>query len=86
MRFELAGDWPVGPRTLPAASIITSGAHHGEIDMADVPKPLPLNARAMDEDGALQMLYWYEPALWHHIVFGPGIDRGTVIAKRWGRK
>jgi hypothetical protein len=54
--------------------------------MADVPQPLPLNARAMDEDGALQMLYWYEPALWHHIVFGPGIDRGAVIAKRWGRK
>ena len=51
MRFELAGDWPVGSRTLPAASIITSGAHHGEIDMADVPKPLPLNARAIDEDG-----------------------------------
>jgi hypothetical protein len=51
-----------------------------------LPSPLPLNAEALDNDAALQMLYWYEPALWHHIVFASGIDRDAVIARRRGRK
>ena len=90
MRWQLAGDWPVagGARCIPAATIISAGEAPScwAIPLADLPSPLPLNAEALDNDAALQMLYWYEPALWHHIVFASGIDRDAVIARRRGRK
>ena len=78
----------MGARLIPEATIISAGEAPSRqaIPLAELPQPLPLNAEALDEDAALQMLYWYEPALWHHINFVPTVDRGAVIARRRGRK
>jgi hypothetical protein len=88
MRWQLGGDWPVGARCIPAATIISAGEapNYQAIPLAELPKPLPLNAEALDEDAALQMLYWHPPELWHQIKFVAGIDRTAVIARRWGRR
>ena len=78
----------MGPAVIPAGTIISAGEapNYQANPLAELPKPLPLNAEALDEDAALQMLYWHCPELWHHIKFVAGIDRDAVIAKRWGRK
>ena len=48
MRWQLAGDWPVGPTLIPAGTVL-DGATPG------IPLPMPINAIALDEEAALQM-------------------------------
>jgi hypothetical protein len=98
MRWQLAGDWPVGP-TLIAGGTVVDGvtdrdgfavaAHWNGIEL---PLPMPINAIALDEDAALQMCLWYDEEAsiggWHHLHFAPGIDREAIlaqarVAKRW---
>jgi hypothetical protein len=83
MRWQLAGDWPVGGALIPAGTIT---------DGTGLPMPMPINAVALDVDAALQMAMWYneEDTIngWHHLHFAPGIDREAVMAqarhkKRW---
>ena len=84
MRWQLNGPWPVrgGAWCIPAGTIVGDGG----IPASELPMPMPLNAEAMDEASALQMLHWYPPEHWHLIKFVHGINRDAVIAKRWGRK
>jgi hypothetical protein len=37
-----------------------------------VPIPIPISARALDEESAWLMLRWY-PKQWDRLAFGPGI-------------
>ena len=58
------------------------------ISSPNSPLPPPLNATALDTDAAMAMLRWYPEELWHRLVFAPGIDRDTILArarynKRW---
>ena len=87
MKFQLAGDWPVGSVCIPAGTILSAVARDGEIVEAPtwngvaLPLPMPINAAALDEEAALMMLEWYEDHMWCRLHFGPGIDRDAVMAK-----
>jgi len=84
MRWQLGGDWPVGARCIPAATIISAGEapNYQAIPLAELPKPLPLNAEALDEDAALQMLYWHPPELWHRPHRGHRQTVGPPVVQR----
>jgi hypothetical protein len=86
MRWQLAGDWPVGQFCIPAGTVLSSGAGEAPIwNGIALPMPPPINAVALDEDAALQMCLWYEESAtiggWHHLHFAPGIDRDAIMAK-----
>jgi len=94
MKWQLAGDWPVGPAVIPAGTVLTGVVGpDGELVVSPpLTAPLPLNEVALDEEAALQMCMWYEEAAsiggWHQLHFAPGIDREAVMAqarelKRW---
>jgi hypothetical protein len=92
MRWQLKGDWPVGPMLIPAGSVISDDGDPATIPLAGVPTPLPINAMALDDDAALQQCFWREEtdtiAGWNHLAFAHGIDHETIKAqarhlKRW---
>ena len=64
MKWQLAGDWPVGPAVIPAGTLLT-GVVGPDGELAEAPKwngitlpiPMPLNAVALDEEAALMMLW-----------------------------
>ena len=88
MRWQLGGDWPVGPCLVPVGTVLSGVARDGELveapkwNEAPLPMPMPLNAVALDEDAALMMLKWYEPEHWHRILFGPNIDRELIKGRK----
>ena len=50
--------------------------------------PPPLDARALDEESALEMCMSYDEDLWHRLHFHPSVDREAIFAqarhkKRW---
>jgi hypothetical protein len=82
MRWQLAGDWPIGQFSIPAGTVLSSGAGEAPIwNGVALPMPPPLNAVALDEDAALLMLQWYEPHEWYRLHFGPGINRNAIMAR-----
>ena len=93
MKWQLAGDWPVGPAVIPAGTLLT-GVVGPDGELAEAPKwngitlpiPMPLNAVALDEEAALMMLKWYEDYhglhLWHRLHFGPDIGDLDAIKAR----
>jgi len=95
MKWQLAGDWPVGPAVIPAGTVLTGvlGPDGKLVVSPPLTAPLPLNAVALDTDAALQMCMWYDEAAtivggWHHLHFHPSIDLEKVLAqarhtKRW---
>src|SRR6516225_7557730 len=81
MRWQLLGPWPVGAVCLPAGTILDS-------DARSWPMPPPLDARALDEESALEMCMSYDEDLWHRLHFHPSVDREAIFAqarhkKRW---
>ena len=101
MKWQLAGDWPVGAALIPTGTML-AGVAGADGPLAEppswhgqpLPMPMPLNATALDEEAALQMCMWYEEAAsiggWHQLHFAAGIDREAVRArarhnKRWPR-
>ena len=56
MKWQLAGDWPVGPAVIPAGTVLTGVVGpDGELVVSPpLTAPLPLNAVALDEEAALQ--------------------------------
>jgi hypothetical protein len=88
VKWQLLGDWPVngGLRLLPAGTILGDGG------IPPPTTPLPINAIALDTDGALAMAMAYEEHAtingWHQLHFDPSVDREAVLAqarhlKRW---
>jgi hypothetical protein len=81
MRWQLLGDWPVqgGARLLPAGSILGDGG------IPPPTTPLPINAMALDTDGALALAMAYNERDtingWHQLIFASGIDRAAVFAQ-----
>ncbi len=77
MKFQLMGDWPVsgGSVCVPAGT---------EIDGNDplwrgmaLPLPMPLNARALDQEAYDAMVAWYEPIsdqLIRTVHYGPNVQ------------
>ena len=92
MKWQLAGDWPVGPAVIPAGTVLTGVVGpDGELVVSPpLTAPLPLNAVALDEEAALQMAMWYEESAtiggWHHLHFAPGIDRDKILAQARHKK
>jgi hypothetical protein len=86
VRWQLAGDWPVGSLCIPAGTML-----EGEAPVwngSALPLPLPLNAVPQDVEAALVTLKAYSEELWHLIVFARGIDREAILReglqhKRW---
>ena len=81
MRWQLLGPWPVGAICLPTGTILDSAARSW-------PMPPPLDARALDEEAAMEMCMSYHEDLWHRLHFHPSVDREAVLAqarhnKRW---
>jgi hypothetical protein len=96
MKWQLGGDYPVGASLVPHGTTVIAVARNGEVvepltwNGIALPLPLPLNAVALDEEAALQMLRWYPEELWHQIKFVREIDRGAVMTRaryiaRFGR-
>jgi hypothetical protein len=85
LRWQLTGDWPVGQFLVPAGTVLSAG--DGEAPTWNgikLPLPMPLNATALDEEGALQMCAWHGQELWHRLVFAAGVDRTSVFVQaRW---
>ena len=54
MKWQLAGDWPVGPAVIPAGTVLTGVVGpDGELVVSPpLTAPLPLNAVALDEEAA----------------------------------
>jgi len=77
MRWQLAGDWPVGPVLIPTGTVL-SGVAGPDGELVEAPKwnngsialpmPMPINAMALDQEAAL----------------ATGIDIRTVYALAWG--
>ena len=88
MKWQIGGDWPVGPHLIPVGTILSGVARDGELVEAPIwngialPMPMPINSTPLDEDAALMMLKWYEPEHWHRIVFGPNIDRELIKGRK----
>ena len=57
MKWQLAGDWPVGAAVIPAGTVLTGvvGPDGKLVVSPPLTAPLPLNAVALDEEAALQM-------------------------------
>jgi hypothetical protein len=57
----------------------------GGIPTSELPMPMPLNAKALDDDAAEAMLKWYANHngldLTHQLLFGPDINVAAVKAK-----
>jgi hypothetical protein len=82
MRWQLAGDWPIGQFCIPAGTVLSSGAGEAPIwNGVALPMPMPINSAALDEEAALLMLQWYEPHDWYRLHFGPGINREAIMAR-----
>ena len=87
MKWQLAGDWPVGPAVIPAGTVLTGvlGPDGKLVVSPPLTAPLPLNAMALDEDAALQMCLWYDEAAtiggWHQLHFHPSVDREAIMTK-----
>ena len=82
MRWQLAGDWPVGQFSIPAGTVLSSGAGEAPIwNGVALPMPPPLNAVPLDAEAALLMLRSYDESLWHRLVFVHDLDRAAVIAR-----
>ena len=62
MRWQLLGPWPVGAICLPTGTILDSAARSW-------PMPPPLDARALDEEAAMEMCMSYHEDLWHRLHF-----------------
>jgi hypothetical protein len=92
MKWQLAGDWPVGPAVIPAGTVLTGvvGPDGKLVVSPPLTVPLPINAMALDDEAALQMCMWYDEADtiggWHHLLFGPGIDHEAIKAKARHKK
>jgi hypothetical protein len=43
--------------------------------------PMPIDAKPMDDEAALQMFKWHDDSLWHRIVYGPGVNVEAMKAK-----
>jgi len=95
MRWQLAGDWPVGPVLIPTGTML-SGVAGPDGELVEAPKwnngsialpmPMPINAMALDQEAALQMCKWFDQDLWHRLIFHRSLDRDAIVAearKRW---
>jgi hypothetical protein len=85
MRFVLMGDWPChgGALCVPAGTTIEWDPDAGAAPRAgpqwqgaQLPLPMPLNAKCLDQEAYDQMAAWYAPideALLRHIHYGPNV-------------
>jgi hypothetical protein len=89
VKWQLGEEFRMGPMAIIPAGTILSGlaGRDGEVREAPmwgsqiVPIPIPINARALDEESAWLMLRWY-PEQWDRLAFGPGIgDLDALKAK-----
>jgi len=79
MRWQLGGDWPVGPCLVPVGTVLSGVARDGELveaptnpfDGTPLPMPMPLKAIALDDEAAALMLDWYGGDHWEHTA---GLD------------
>ena len=80
MKWQLDEEFRMGPMAIIPAGTILSGlaGRDGEVREAPmwgsqiVPIPIPISARALDEESAWLMLRWY-PEQWDRLAFGPCI-------------
>jgi hypothetical protein len=97
MRWQLNGDWPVGPVLIPTGTVL-SGVAGPDGELVEAPKwnngsialpmPMPINAMALDQEAALQTCKWFDQDLWHRLIFHRSLDRDAILAeaalrKRW---
>jgi hypothetical protein len=89
MRFVLTGDWPCqgGALCVPAGTVIEWDPGPGAARLAGIgtypqwqgaqlPLPMPLNAKCLDQEAYDQMSDWYasiDEALLRHIHYGPNV-------------
>jgi hypothetical protein len=38
--------------------------------------PIPIEAKALDDEAAAMMKRWYPPELWHRLLYGPDVKKG----------
>jgi len=97
MKWQLAGDWPVGPAVIPAGTVLTGVVGpDGELVVSPpLTAPLPLNAVALDDAAAALMLDWYGGNYWEHtagqdlshrLFFGPNVNVDAAKATARARK
>jgi len=97
VRWQLVGDWPLAGHIVPSGTAL-EGVAGADGSLAKpptwnnqaLPTPLPINARALDQESALQMCLWYEETDsiggWHQLHFADGIDREAIFAQARNRK
>jgi hypothetical protein len=85
-RWQLLGPWPHGSITIPASTeIVGTVDANGNITASwnhmPIRFPMPIDAKAMDDEAALQMLQSYDEAQWHRLLYGPGVNVETMKSK-----
>jgi hypothetical protein len=72
-RWQLLGDWPHGAITIPAGTEILgevgpNGAVTASYNHMALRPPMPLEAKAMDQEAYDAMTRWYSSDLWHRFL------------------
>ena len=76
MKFQLLGDWPCqgGALFVPAGTVIDG--NDPKWLGAALPKPMPMNAKALDQDAYDALCLWYQHHL-HLLQYAAGIKPRT---------
>jgi hypothetical protein len=71
MKFKLLSDWPVtGQHIIPANTVIDESMQWNGIP---IPWPLPLNAKALDQEALNALACWHGEELFHLLQYTPGL-------------
>jgi hypothetical protein len=76
-RWQLLGDWPHGSITIPAGTeiigVVTDGNISATYNHMPLRMPMPLEAKAMDQEAYDAMTRWYSSDLWHRLLYSRDI-------------
>jgi hypothetical protein len=72
MRWQLQSHgWPVGAHFIDVGTIIEGPDFRNPITGLPLPIPLPINARALDQEAYDLMCEWVNPEWWHLLSYDP---------------
>jgi hypothetical protein len=85
-RWQLMGDWPHGSIAIPAGTTIdgTTG-DDGKITATynhmPLTLPMPIDAKAMDDEAAALMKQWYTPEHHYRLHYGPDVGKPQITGE-----
>jgi hypothetical protein len=76
-RWQLLGPWPHGAVCIPAGTeiigIVTNGEVTATYNAMPLRMPMPIDAKAMDDEAAAMMRAWYSDQQ-YRLLYGPDVS------------